>query len=384
MANGFETYLLSTDPPTRNAVQAALDRAPVGAKTAFADTPESLSSMLSRKAVPLVLVDVDSDSAPLLLQVERLVAQFRGTRFVLLCRKLDTQFVLQAMQAGARHCIEKARLAAELPGVAQRFLDEVPNHSHSQGKLVTVLSASGGSGATSIAINLAFEASDGRNMPTLIADLDLAYGSVATLLGVSARYGIADVLDQSGQGDPELVRSTATVHSEHLHVLVSPVSVDFSAPAAISFARLDTALEAMRRAYGFVVVDAPRVAMDVAATLVRSSDLTLVVFQQDVVDVRTVSSMIAALTDRHAPLDKLVALANRFQKRGSMLPLSDVAKALGPIEILTVRNDYESTLRSINYGQPLSKVASRSVIRKDLGEVLRRVELTEDAPTRQS
>jgi pilus assembly protein CpaE len=257
------------------------------------------------------------------------------------------------MQAG-RGTHRKGAVGSELPGVVQRSLEEVPNHGRPLGKLVAVLSAGGGSGATSIAINLGVEAAERSDEPCLLVDLDLAYGSIATLLGVESRYGVHDVLAQGGPFDPELVRSTTTVHSEALHLLVSPVSVDFSTPPPISFANLEAALGAMKRAYGFTVVDAPRVSMDVAATLVGVCDLALIVFQQEVVDVRTVSSMIAALGARNVPQEKLVAIANRFHKRGSMLPLADV-RSTGGSRILTVRNDYEGALRSINYGQPRRK-----------------------------
>ena len=383
MANGIEVPLLSRDETTRASVAAAMEREPLGARTAFAESAEGLASLLSRGATPLAFVDLDPDPAAALSQVERLARAHPATRFVLLCKTLDTQLVLNAMQAGARHCIEKKRLAEELVPVAQRFLEESLNHGRHRGRIVTVLSASGGSGATSLAINLAVEAGERIAQPVLLVDLDLAYGSIATLLGLSSRYGVADVLSKSGTVDPELVRSTATVYSDRLHALVSPVSCDFSVPPPLDFANVEAALTAMRKAFELTVIDAPRVSMDVAATLARASDPTLLVFQQDVVDVRTTSSMLAALGERGVPRDGLIAVANRFHKRGTMLGLEEMRKALGAIEVFAVRNDYESALRSIDYGQPLAKVAARSVIRKDLGELLRRTGLGELAPARQ-
>ncbi len=384
MASGFEISLLSSDEATRAAVHSALNRPPLDVEPAVAATPERLAAMLARGTVPLALIDVDPDPANALAQVGRLARMHPDTRFVLLCRTLDTRFALQAMQAGARDCIEKSRLANELLPAVQRYLEEFLGRDRRNGKLVTVLSASGGTGATSLAINLAVEAADLLHQPALLIDLDLAYGSIATLLGVESRYGVADVLSQNGVVDPELVRSTASVHSDRLHALVSPVSVDFSSPAPLALSNLEGALGAIRRAYEFSVVDAPRVPMDVAATLAKASDLTLMVFQQDVVDIRTMISMIAALEVRGTPRERLLAVANRFHKRRSMLDLPDIRQALGTIDVFTVRNDYEGALRGINYGQPLAKVAARSVIRKDLGELLRRAELSGLSPARQS
>ncbi len=382
MAPGTEIPLLTWDPRSRADVRSALERAPLHAGTLALDQSEQLAELLADSPCPVALVDIDSDAEGLLGVVERLSRQHPLTRFVLICRSLDTDLVLQAMQAGARHCVAKSTIESDLSRVVSRFLNEARPGPEARGALVTVLSASGGCGASSIAITCSSEASELAQQPCLIVDLDAAYGSIGSMLGVDPSYGIADVLSKIGSIDPELVRSTAVAHSDLLHVLASPASVNFSNPPPLSFDNLESALVGIKQAYPLAVVDAPRVPMSVAARLAEQSHATLIVFQIDVVGVRMVRSIFSALSERRVPHERIVAVANRYNKRGGTLGLSDVQAALGDVTLVTVRNDYESVLRAINRGQVLSKAAPRTAVRKDVGELLRHIQLPARVATR--
>lgn len=238
--------------------------------------------------------------------------------------------------------------------------------------LVSVMTASGGSGGTTIAINLADELRRARSASVLLVDMDLDYGAAAAYLGLGPDKGLADALaaDDVNAG---ALRSAASVFFDDLHVLTSPSSVDFSDPPLVRFDRLEELLAACRESYGHTVVDAPRASRDVAATLARASDLTLVVFQLTVMDVRCVRSVLRALDDRGVPREKVLPLANRCARRPHMLTLEDARDALGGVAVAGVGNDYESALRSLNLGRPLTSVAPRSVVRHDLEELAARL-----------
>ena len=55
-----------------------------------------------------------------------------------------------------------------------------------------------------------------------------------------------------------------------------------------------------------------------------------------------------------------------------MLQLQDVQGAFKEVPLHQVRNDWDAASRSINLGRPLSEVAPRSPIRRDVQELLER------------
>lgn len=375
MIAGTEVLLVTDERETERAVSLGAEIQPdvYATVTRCADVA-ALAARLDERAASVALVDIDSDPMGLLARIEPLVTRFPQTRFVIVCRDMKSDIVLEAMQIGARHCLVKQTIAEDLPGVLRRLMSDSSASAAASGRIVTVLSASGGCGATTISINLAEELRLHTNKPTLLMDLDAHYGAVATYLGLSGEFGISDVLSQRGTIDGGLVTSTASVYAEGLHVLLSPASVNFSEPAPLQWHQLDKALGACKQAFNFTVVDSPRVPMSVAADLAKASVLTLIVFELGVIDIRSTRNILTALTDRRVPAEKILPVANRYRKRSPMLSLEDARDALGGISIGRVSNDFSSVVRSINYGQPVAKVAPRSALRNDIHELVTLVE----------
>ncbi len=109
--------------------------------------------------------------------------------------------------------------------------------------------------------------------------------------------------------------------------------------------------------------------MDVAATLAHASEVTLVVLQPIVKDVRVTRNIIQSLIDRDVPVERIKPILNRYRKRREMITIEEAQKALGGITPECLANDYTSALRGINYGKMLSSSAPRSALRKDLVEL---------------
>jgi pilus assembly protein CpaE len=372
---GNEVLLVTDDRETERAVSLGAEIQPdVYASVTRCKDLGELATRLDSSPASVALVDIDSDPMGRLSSIEPLVTRFPHTRFVIVCRDMKSEIVLEAMQIGARHCLVKQSIAEDLPGVLRRLMADASSAAAASGRIVTVLSASGGCGATTISINLAEELRLHTGKPTLLVDLDAHYGAVATYLGLSGEFGISDVLSQRGTIDGGLITSTASVYAEGLHVLLSPASVNFSEPAPLQWNQLDKTMGACKQAFHFTVVDSPRVPLSVAADLAKASILTLIVFELGVIDIRSTRNILTALTDRRVPAESILPVANRYRKRSPMLSLEDARDALGGISIGRVSNDFSSVVRSINYGQPVAKVAPRSALRNDIHELVTLVE----------
>jgi pilus assembly protein CpaE len=250
--------------------------------------------------------------------------------------------------------------------------------AQTRGVAVTVLSASGGCGATTLAINLADALHQAGASSALLVDMDNVYGAVSQYLGLKTPYGLADVLDHSDVIDSQLVRSSLHSHTEHLRVLASPAGASFAAPAPLQYDRLDRALEVFKQVSPYTVIDAPRVSMDVAATLAKRSKITLIALQLNVKDVRMVQAMLVALRERGVAAEHILPLANRSQAKNAMVSMEDAQRVLG-IPVGRLSNDYRAAIQAMNYGQLLREAAPRSDLTRDIAELARKIyKATED------
>jgi len=301
----------------------------------------------------------------MLIELEAMSVRLPNARIIVVASELKADLLLKAMEAGARHFVVKDRINAELPGAIDRLtIRRGPQHGC--GSMVTVLSVGGGSGATTIAVNLAQELSELDNSPAVIADLDVKNGGAGGLLSTKAQYGIADVLAAAERLDSTLVQSSTVVVSEGLSLLASPATVNYRDPLAINESNLKLASKAMCEAFDFVVVDASDVSLAGAITLARESVQVLVVFELNVEQMRRARNLTHALIAQPDIAGKVLPVINRYRSRKACATVEEARKALSTQAIRTITNDYPAVTASVNDGRPLAKAAPRSRLRKDI------------------
>lgn len=366
--------LMTKDAETEEALSLMLDNENSFASFSTCADLKALEDYMGRVAISVAVLDLDEAGEALLEALEPVVNHHPRTKFIGLVSDLQNDFLLKAMQAGIRHLQLKADMDGELRDILKKFSSSKGNGSGApKGSVVTVLSASGGCGATTLAVNLANELQATSKGEIMLADLDYHYGAVATYLELSGRYSVADLLTYDGQLDAQLVDSTAISYNKNLKVLISPASTDLSSAQGLNADNLSSLLQTCKRAYSSTVIDAPRVTMDVAAELVAASDTTLLVMQLTVKDIRVAKMIFDSMQQRGIPEDKIKAVANRIQKRNQMITLEDAQSAIGHHPLEHMRNDFSGAIRSMNYGKPLAEAAPRSVLRRDVLRIVNEV-----------
>jgi len=373
--NAKQTVLLMTkEAQTENEIATVLEAEGAYSTNTTCANLDDIVAHLRQKHSPIALIDIDTKPDEILAQLESITSEFDKTRFIVLSGGMRNEWILGAMRAGARHYMVKESISAELCEVLHRLTPKESADQEPAGEVVTILSAGGGCGATTLAINMANSLRINTAQPCLLMDMDVSFGAVASCLGLKSQYGLADVLSQGERIDPQLILSTATDHREGLHILTSPATSDFGAASPLDFANTELAMEACRHAYPFTVVDAPRVPMDVAATLARQSLATFVVFQLNVKDLHAAQAIFLQLTERHVPWDTLIPVANRCQKRRMTISPKDAQQVLGStMPIRQLSNDFASASQAMNYGQTLAKVAGRSKLCQDIDQLAKDV-----------
>ncbi len=365
MAVQQEILLMTRQNGLDKTVRAALDADKSLSLVGECGSLPALAGLLEHSHAGMALVDIDPDPAGILNAMAPIISQFASVRFLVVCGESRSDLILEAMRIGARHFLVKNSLASDLVGELHRVAPLGGAASRPTGELITVLSAGGGCGATTLAINLANETGLVRGQPSLLIDMDWYYGATVPYLGLEGRYGLSDILTHNSHIDAELVRSTAVAYSATMHVILSPVSTKFSRAEFVHWRRLIPMLDACKAGYPFTVIDAPRVPAHMAAALAQASKAVLIVFQLTVKDILTVRSVRAAMLDRGVRPERLVPVVGRYHKR-SLVSLEDAQKALGGAQLTFISNDYRSSTEGTNGGKPLALAAPSSVLRQDI------------------
>ena len=137
----------------------------------------------------------------------RLAEQLRVTRpalgVILVRRRVDTGLLAEALRAGVREVVDERDLAGlhaavrRTKGLAAAMREQAPGGGTPggpRGRIITVFSAKGGCGKTTLATNLAAALADRGRREVCLVDLDLAFGDVAIALQLFPAHTIADAV----------------------------------------------------------------------------------------------------------------------------------------------------------------------------------------------
>src|SRR4029077_1393807 len=143
------------------------------------------------------------------------------------------------------------------------------------GRVVTVTGARGGTGASTIAANLAWHFGVEARRHTVLLDADLHRGTTAMLLGAKIGPGLRTVLEAPDRIDELFVERAAQPVSERLHVLAGEEKL--TEAVAYTETAAERLLDALRRRYNFVVIDVPWSALPLHRDLLAMAHQRVVV-----------------------------------------------------------------------------------------------------------
>jgi pilus assembly protein CpaE len=269
-----------------------------------------------------------------------LAAAMRVTRpslaVILVRRRVDTSVLSEALRSGIFEVVEERDLAG-LNSAVRRARDlarqlretvggvTTPEEQTSRGQLITVFSAKGGCGKTTLATNLAAALADRGRREVCLVDLDLAFGDVAIALQLFPAHTIADAVPLADSLDTQSVLSLLTPHSPGLTTLVAPIEPGTaeSIPATLVAA----VLAILKQEFDFVVVDTPPAFDDHVLAAFDQSDLVALLATLDIPALKNLKLTLETLDLLNYPRDRWRLVLNRADSKVG-LALGEVEKTL--------------------------------------------------------
>ena len=120
--------------------------------------------------------------------------------------------------------------------------------------MIAVFSPKGGSGSTTLAVNLGVTLHQLTGKRTLLLDLAPMLGTAALSLGLQPRYSYLDVIQNFHRMDEELFQSFLEVHESGIQVLSSPPRLEDAAGPSMD--EVMGLIRFCRRHFSHVIVDA--------------------------------------------------------------------------------------------------------------------------------
>lgn len=226
-------------------------------------------------------------------------------------------------------------------------------------RVFTVASASGGSGKTMVASNLAAYLVKATGAKVLLVDLDLQFGEVAPSLHLHPLRTIEDLL-----GEPEELMDAVVEHSAGFNALCAPA--DVLAGEKIGPDEVTMVLETARRMFDFIVVDTPPSLNETCLAVFDQSEKIIVTANMDVPSLKNMRRYLETIEKLDVAAEKPVLLVNRSDTNIG-LDLQGVGQ-LFPQGFLAVIPVSREVPWATNMGVPLLEAKPKSDISRQLAE----------------
>jgi len=277
--------------------------------------------------------------------------------------------ILRALRMGVAEFFEETpdeeRLRAAIQRIAAELVPE-PDSRH-PARVVAVMGAKGGVGATVVACQVAARLQAG-GARVAIVDLCLPLGDVALYFDVTCDYDIADIAQHRQQLDKTYLTTVMDGKRGGVRILASPTKAEEA--ELVQGAHVEQVIGLLRREFDWVILDVSRIFGEPTVRALDLADLILLVTLQDVSTLHH-SHHLLELLERLGHTERRVRLvANRYEP-ASAVEDKDVVEFLGRALDFRIPNDFATAGATTTQGAAVSEIAPRSAMARAFAELHR-------------
>jgi pilus assembly protein CpaE len=235
------------------------------------------------------------------------------------------------------------------------------------GHVISLCGAQGGSGATSIAINLALQIAETTKAKVALLDLHLQNGETAVMLGVRPGPGLRIALEDPMRADTLFLERAAIEINDRVSLISADEELD--ARLDITEAGVRHVLGLLRQRFNYIVVDVPVPFPSSLHPVIALSRHVLVLLEAEVTGLRNTHALRTAVTNI-AGKDRVFTLLNRADRPGG-LPRATIVKALGAEPDMVIPDLGKGMTQAVNFGVPALKHVR--ALRRHLAPIVREI-----------
>ncbi|MFT3729460.1 MAG: AAA family ATPase [Terricaulis sp.] len=333
-----------------------MSRAEVTVETGGIDA--AVVRFASQASPNLLILDTQQQGAQMLHSLDRLAQVIEeGTKVVIIGAVNDIALFRELMSRGVSEYIVPPMQPLDLiRTICGLYVN--PDKPFA-GRVVAVIGARGGVGASTIAHNLAWSIAERQEVGATLLDLDLSFGTAALDFNQDPPQSVADALMAPDRVDDVFLDRVTTKHTQRLQMLTAPATLERE--FELDHMAYETVIERVRRTSPFVMLDLPHVWTSWVKHTLLAADDVIIVASPDLASLRNAKNIMDLLKSmRPYNSPPTVALSMVGVPKRPEIPFKDFAEALGAEPIASFPFDPQLFGMAANNGQMIGEVAPLS------------------------
>lgn len=292
---------------------------------------------------------------------ERLYMTRSSIPIVLICEDVSAPLIDRAMCVGISRVINVNEGTDTVKRVVLSAVSRERNRaaaSTMQGNaylsnIIAVFCPKGGTGKTTIAVNLACSlAAQGRKVALI--DLDLQFGDVGVFMDIAKADSISELIEEN-KFDLQTIQSYMARHYSGVNLLLAPSGPEYA--ELVRTEHVDAILSTLRSQYDYLIVDMAPAFNDCSIAALELSNIIYFIVTEDISTLRNAKTCFKVMKVLNL-IDRVETVIN---KDGiSTINVRDVESTLDTKVSFVLPNDQKTATRAINRGIPVVLGEKRS------------------------
>ncbi len=239
-----------------------------------------------------------------------------------------------------------------------------------EGVVLPVHGLAGGTGASTFAVNLAWELATiaKTDAPRVcLLDFDFQYGTAATYLDLPRREVIFEVLTDTASIDSDAFLQSMLTFNDKLHVFTAPA--DMLPLDIISAEDIGRIVEMAASNFDYVIIDMPKTIVAWTETILNRAHVYFALMELDLRSAQNVLRLIRALKAEALPHEKLRYVLNRAPKFTDLSGKSRVKRMAESLDIgieIQLPDGSVQVTQANDHGLPLAETAAKNPLRREI------------------
>ena len=318
----------------------------------------------TRPDIGLVTLDNNPDKG--LELVNQLNKTARECCILVISSSSDGNLILRSMRSGAKEFLTQPLTLEDLI----QALSRISERKFGQGEglaqgctAIAMAGATGGVGATSIAVNLGCMLAAEPNNSVVLVDLDMSLGDADVFLDTIPEYTLVDVAQNITRLDFALLKRSLTKHASGLYLLPRPVQLQDA--GLVTTEDLHRVIELLKATFTHLIFDLSKSYTQLDMEAIEAANHVLLVTQLDLSCLRNVVRLMMSFGEIEGLKEKVKIVVNRVGLDNN-ISLKKAQDTVGGKIFWQLPNDYRVMAEVRNNGVPLIEQAPKAGITQSM------------------
>lgn len=329
----------------------------------------------------LVLMELPAQATSVMDFVKTIKGEFPDTGIILSASNASPDLILSSIRAGAQEFVARPIDEGELDQAIDHLkrISNGSQHSNGRrrGRIISVATPKGGTGATSFTANLGIALNDRTHSKIVLVDMSFTFGDLGVMFDAAPKYSLTDAM-VDGSVEESKLRSIMVSHEMGLHLLNVAASPEIG--EEVTRQHVVELMGMLATMFDFIIVDVGRQLDDRTVEVLELSDSIMLICELDIPTVRNTVCFTALMERLKIDRDKTHLVINRYHKK-SRLSFDDLETLVGRKVFWSIPNDFVPMSVGIDRGVPAVQDAPKSKVAKSYLDLADRIHAQRATPS---